>query len=99
MSAYPKEPAVLGDMPLLKDPRTSVERAQRGLFAAMKYGYLTNQRSEADALADELNQQDAVLGLVADMVADVFHLAHFHGVDAAWLVERARLHFDEEVDA
>lgn len=75
----------------------NVKRAWAGFHAVKGYAAHTGGWY-ADDLAEEAGYADGeeMLELVGDVVADLMHLARWHGVDVEELVTRGRMHFYAE---
>jgi hypothetical protein len=67
------------------EEETNQKRAERGEALIRKYDHLLNNLSEIDDL------------LVSDMLADLMHYCQRNDIDIEGAIERAFLHFHEEV--
>lgn len=77
---------------------TNEQRAAAGLAAVQTFAAWSGQASLAEDLGEEPGAQDAVMEVVGDLLANLLHLAAWHGIEADRLIEQGRYHFDAEVE-
>jgi hypothetical protein len=66
----------------------NLERAEWAEEAMQRFRALTGQDPEADGREE----------ILSDLLADMLHLARFHGIDPYAVIERGERHYSYELD-